>query len=371
MWNEEDIKFMRRAIALSLRGRGRVNPNPMVGAVIARDGEVLAEGWHRAYGGLHAETDALSSCTGDPSGATMYVTLEPCCHQGKQPPCTDAIIRAGIAKVVVGMTDPNPLVAGKGLKILREHGIEVVHGLLEPEIRRLNRVFIKFITERRPWVTLKWAMTMDGRVAASSGDSEWVSCEESRRLVHELRGSNMAIAAGRGTVESDDPMLNCRIEGLRQPLRLVVDSGAALRTGSAIAKSAGSFPAMLAHLPSAPSAKLEALRTLGVRTLECSPDPAGRVDVADMLDRLGALSVDSLLVEGGPGLNWSFVEAGLADEFYIFVAPKFIGGSSAPGPLGGEGLQKMAGALPMEIESVSRSGDDILIHGFSGKCSQE
>ena len=313
MWNNEDIKFMRRAMVLSLRGQGRVNPNPMVGAVIVRDGRVLAEGWHRFYGGLHAETDALSSCTEDVSGATMYVTLEPCCHWGKQPPCTDAIVRANISRVVVGMTDPNPLVAGKGLKILRDHGIAVESGLLEEEIRQLNRVFIKYITEKRPWVVLKWAMTLDGRIAAAGGDSRWVSGEESRHFVHELRGRYMSIAVGSGTAASDDPMLNCRVDGLRQPLRIVISSSGALSPDSAIVATAREFPAMLVHTSAAPSARLEELRGRGVRTLECAPAPDGRVDLRDMLGRLGELQVDSLLVEGGPELNWSFGEAGLAD----------------------------------------------------------
>ena len=371
MWNNEDIKFMRLAMDLSTRGLGRVNPNPMVGAVIVRDGRVLAEGWHRFYGGLHAETDALSSCTEDVSGATMYVTLEPCCHWGKQPPCTDAIVRSHIARVVVGMTDPNPLVSGRGLKILRDHGISVDSGLLEDEIRRLNRVFMKYMTEKRPWVVLKWAMTIDGRVAAAGGDSRWVSGEESRRFVHELRGRYMSIAAGSGTVSSDDPMLNCRVGGLRQPLRIVVSSTGSLSPDSAIAETAREFPAMLVHTSAAPSSRLHELRGKGVRTLECATAPDGRTDLSDMLGRLAEMQVDSLLVEGGPELNWSFVEAGLADEFYIFTAPKIIGGRTAPGAIGGHGFSLMSHALPVEVESVSRCGEDILIHGFPKRCSQE
>lgn len=374
MWTREDIEFMRRAITLAQRGEGAVSPNPMVGAVIVRDGRVLAEGWHRKYGGLHAETDALSSCSADPSGAVMYVTLEPCCHHGKQPPCTDAIIRAGISRVVVGMTDPNPLVAGKGIEILRDSGIEVETGLLESEIRRQNRVFVKFITQHRPWVVLKWAMTLDGKVAAASGDSRWVSGEESRHLVHELRGRCMAVAAGIGTVAADNPMLNCRIEGMRQPLRIAVDSRASISTDSDFVLSAGEFPAMLVHTGAADSAKLLTLRAAGVRTLECPSSPDGHINLSVMLDRLGAEGIDSILVEGGPGLNWSFLDSGLADEFYIFAAPKLVGGMAAPGPVGGAGMQKMSEALPLEIDSVSRCGEDILIHAFpknTGSCLQE
>ena len=364
MWKEDDGKFMEMALRLAERGLGHVNPNPMVGAVIVRDGRVIAEGWHKVYGSLHAETDALSSCSEDPSGATMYVTLEPCCHFGKQPPCTSAIIEAGISRVVVAMSDPNPLVSGHGTEILRKNGIEVLTGLYETEARYLNRVFIRYITERRPWVVLKSAMTLDGHIATSSGDSKWVSGEQSRNLVHEMRGRYMGIMAGKGTVLADDPMLNCRIEGLRQPVRIIADSGASLPCGSAIARTAGEYATIVAHTAAAPDDRLEALHRCGIRTVECSQDAAGMVDLPDLMKKLGEAGIDSLLLEGGAGLNWSMVSSNLVDEFYFFVAPKITGGENAKGPVGGAGVMKMSEAMPVEIESVAQCGQDWIIHGF-------
>lgn len=410
--SDEDIRFMEMALELAARGRGHVGPNPMVGAVIVRDGRVLAGGWHHVCGSLHAERDALSRCNEDPAGATMYVTLEPCCHYGKQPPCTDAIIGAGIARVVMAMEDPNPLVAGHGAAILRDHGIEVVSGVLEAEARHLNRIFIKYIVTRKPWVVLKSAMTLDGRIAARTGDSKWVSGEESRRFVHELRGRYMGIAAGIGTAMADDPMLNCRLEGLRQPVRIIVDSRASLPLDSALVRTAADYRTVVAHTAAAPQERLEALRSHGIELLECpsdvsdnagsawrtgysaacagtssgtaasrdmsvasgqslfsgeavDADRSAKVDLSAMLDRIGAMGIDSLLVEGGSELNWSMVAEGLVDEYYIFVAPKIVGGRDAKGPVGGEGFARMAEAVPVKVESVTPCGADWLVHGFS------
>ena len=370
MCDNEDIKFMQLALALAERGRGHVGPNPMVGAVIVRDGRVLAQGWHHRYGSLHAERDALASCTESAAGATMYVTLEPCCHHGKQPPCTDAIIEAGISRVVMAMTDPNPLVSGHGASILREHGIEVTAGVLEAGARHLNRIFIKYITTHIPWVVMKWAMTLDGRIASVSGDSEWVSGEESRHLGHRLRGSYMGILAGIGTVLADDPMLNCRIDGMRQPVRIIADSFASLPVDSAIVRSAGSYRTVCAHTAAAPAERTGNLRALGVETLECAAED-GHVSMTDLMCRLGAMGLDSVLVEGGGELGWSIVSEGLADEYYVFTAPKIIGGSSAKGPVGGKGFGLMREAAGLWVESVERSGEDILIHGYPEKYRKE
>ena len=364
MRRDEDIHYMKMAVSLAGKGAGHVSPNPMVGAVIVKDGRVISRGWHKVFGGLHAETDALASCTESPAGATMYVTLEPCCHYGKQPPCTSVIIKAGISRVVVGMTDPNPLVGGKGISILREHGIEVSTGLLEKEIRYQNRIFLKYITQRRPWTVLKWAMTLDGRIAAASGDSRWVSCEESRYYVHTLRGRYMGIMAGIGTVLADNPMLNCRTDGMRQPVRIIVDSHASLPEDSAIVRTAGEYRTVLAHTADAMQERLEPLHGCGIETVECAATENGMVDLDDLMSRLGAMGIDSVLVEGGAELDWSLVSAGLADEHYIFVAPKIIGGKAAKGPVGGNGFGKMSDALGLDIESVTTSGEDILIHCF-------
>ena len=374
MWSDDDIRFMSTAINLAERGRGQVNPNPMVGAVIVLDGRMIAGGWHHVYGDLHAERDALVSCSRPIAGATMYVTLEPCCHYGKQPPCTSAIIDAGISRVVVGMTDPNPLVSGKGIELLRNHGIKVDVGLLESRIRYFNRVFVKYISTRTPWVVLKSAVTLDGRTASSSGDSKWVSDEQSRKTVHELRGSYMGVMAGIGTVLADNPMLNCRIEGGHQPVRIIVDSHASLPLDSAIVGSARDYRTVVAHIADAEPERLEALRGRGVETLECAAAD-GRVDVRDLMVRLGKMELDSVLVEGGSELNWSLVKADCVDEYCIFMAPKIVGGRGAKGFVGGEGFSLMSQAAPVIIKSVERSGEDWLIHGFASKhsdiCSQE
>ena len=364
MWSDEDIHYMKTAMALAEKGTGHVSPNPLVGAVIVKGCRIISQGWHKAYGGFHAETDALASCVESPAGATMYVTLEPCCHYGKQPPCTSAIIDAGISRVVVGMTDPNPLVGGKGIAILREHGIEVSTGLLENEIRYQNRIFIKYMTRRRPWTIMKWAMTIDGRIAAASGDSRWISCEESRHYVHTLRGRYMGIMAGIGTVLADNPMLNCRTDGMRQPVRIIVDSHASLPEDSAIVRTSGEYRTVLAHTADAMQERLEPLHGCGIETVECAATENGMVDLDDLMSRLGTMGIDSVLVEGGAELDWSMVSAGLADEYYIFIAPKIIGGKTAKGPVGGNGFGKMSEALELDIESVTTSGKDILIHCF-------
>ena len=365
-WSETDIRYMEEAIALAERGRGFAAPNPVVGCVIVKDGRAIGRGWHRRYGGLHAEREALADCRETPAGATAYVTLEPCCHHGKQPPCTDALLEAGISRVVVGLGDPNPLVCGKGIEILRSHGVTVETGLLEDRIRMQNRVFLKYITRKSPWVTLKVAQTLDGKIATSEGDSRWVTSEASRKQVHRLRGVHSGICVGQGTVKADDPMLDCRLDGFKNPVRILPDSRASLPLGSRIAKSAGSIRTILAHTDAADPAKLENLRALGVETLSCKGMNGG-VDLKDMLLRLGEMRIDSILLEGGEELNGSFVREGLVDEFYVFVAPKILGGRNAKTAVGGEGFPKMAGALDLEIESVSQFGPDLLIHGFP-KC---
>ena len=379
MYSAQDIEYMQRAMELAENGRGFVNPNPLVGAVIVKDGRVIGEGWHRKYGCLHAEREALAACTEDPAGSTMYVTLEPCCHHGKQPPCTDAVIAAGISRVVAGLPDPNPLVAGKGIAMLREHGIEVECGLLEADLRYQNRVFLKYITTGRPWVTMKWAMTLDGRIAASTGDSRWVSSEESRRYAHQLRAWNMAIMAGIGTVRVDDPLLNCRIDGMRSPVRVIADSYASVSLSSQVVRTAHQYRTVVAYSGTPDPSRLAALADAGVEILQVDSGQAGdctqqraadvrKVDMDVLLSCLGKMGMDSVLVEGGAELDWSIVEAGLVDEVYCFIAPKVIGGGTAKGPVGGAGFPKMADAFPLEIESVTRSGPDILVHAFPSDC---
>ena len=362
MVRQEDIEYMRRAIELAERGVGFTNPNPMVGAVIVKGGKVIGEGWHERCGDWHAERNAFKNCTVPAEGATMYVTLEPCCHYGKTPPCTEAIIEHGIARVVVGMEDPNPLVAGKGIALLREAGIEVVCGVEEEALREQNRVFLKYISTKLPWVAMKTAMTLDGKIATRTGDSKWITGAEARAYVHELRHRFMAILVGIGTVVADDPLLNCRIEGrgVRQPIRVVVDSNARLSLDSQLVKTAGEYRTIVAHTRFAPEERVKALRETGVEMLLCK-EKEGLVDVRNLLELLGLSGIDSILLEGGGSLNYTFLSEGLADELYAFIAPKIVGGMNAKTPVEGAGMEKMADAINLELENVLNIGHDVLL----------
>ena len=362
MVRQEDIEYMRRAMELAERGVGFTNPNPMVGAVIVKGGKVIGEGWHERCGEWHAERNAFKNCTVPAEGATMYVTLEPCCHYGKTPPCTEAIIEHGIARVVVGMEDPNPLVAGKGIALLREAGIEVVCGVEEEALREQNRVFLKYISTKLPWVAMKTAMTLDGKIATRTGDSKWITGAEARAYVHELRHRFMAIVVGIGTAVADDPLLNCRIEGrgVRQPIRVVVDSNARLSLDSQLVKTAGEYRTIVAHTRFAPEESVKALREAGVEMLLCK-EKEGLVDVRNLLELLGQSGIDSILLEGGGSLNYTFLAEGLADELYAFIAPKIVGGMNAKTPVEGAGMEKMADAINLELENVLHVGHDVLL----------
>ena len=362
MVRQEDIEYMRRAMELAERGVGFTNPNPMVGAVIVKGGKVIGEGWHERCGEWHAERNAFKNCTVPAEGATMYVTLEPCCHYGKTPPCTEAIIEHGIARVVVGMEDPNPLVAGKGIALLREAGIEVVCGVEEEALREQNRVFLKYISTKLPWVAMKTAMTLDGKIATRTGDSKWITGAEARAYVHELRHRFMAIVVGIGTAVADDPLLNCRIEGrgVRQPIRVVVDSNARLSLDSQLVKTAGENRTIVAHTRFAPEESVKALREAGVEMLLCK-EKEGLVDVRNLLELLGQSGIDSILLEGGGSLNYTFLAEGLADELYAFIAPKIVGGMNAKTPVEGAGMEKMADAINLELENVLNVGHDVLL----------
>ena len=352
---------MALALALAERGAGRTSPNPMVGAVLVKDGAVIGQGWHRRCGGLHAEREALAACTADPAGSTMYVTLEPCCHQGRQPPCTDAILAAGIARVVVGSGDPNPLVAGKGLDILRAHGVRVEVGVLREACDALNRVFFHYIRTRRPYVVLKYAMTLDGKTATSTGASRWITGEEARRRVHEDRSRYAAVLVGVGTALADDPLLTCRVEGGRNPLRVVCDSALRLPLESNLVKTAREVPTVVAAARPDPAGKA-ALESAGCRVWDL-PGPDGRVDLPALLDRLGSEEVDSLVVEGGAAMAGAFLDAGLVQKVQAYIAPKLFGGAGAPSPVGGEGVSLPAEALALEGLAVTRLGRDILLEG--------
>ena len=354
---------MQRAIELARRGAGFVNPNPMVGCVVVKDDVIITEGYHEYYGGFHAERNALTNTTADCTGATLYVTLEPCCHHGKTPPCTDIIIEKGVKKVVVGLLDPNPLVSGKGISILQDAGIEVVTGVEEDKIKELNKVFLKYIKTKRPYVLLKTAMTLDGKIASCTGDSKWITNEKSRELVHKLRSEMMGIVAGIGTVNADNPMLNCRLDcqqSLHQPIRIIVDSKASISTDSRIVKTSCECRTIIAHISSASQENIEKLNSLNVETLLCE-DKDGHVDINDLMLKLGQKGIDSLLLEGGSCLNAAFLQAGCVDEVYAFIAPKIIGGTQSKSPIGGQGIELMKDAITFDKVEIEQIENDILI----------
>ena len=353
---------MRRAIALARKGGGYVHPNPLVGCVVVKDGGIIAEGYHEKYGEFHAERNALTHCQLETKGASLYVTLEPCCHYGKTPPCTEIIIEKGIRKVYVGILDPNPLVAGKGVKILQDAGIEVEVGLCDDEIREMNKVFLKYITTKRPYVIMKTAMTLDGKIAAVTGDSRWVTNERSRRMVHELRSELAGVITGIGTVLADDPMLNVRLEGEHhQPIRIVVDSNLRMPTDSKLVKTAKEYRTIVATTK--PHASLG-----NCDILECKANE-GHVDINDLMTKLGAMGIDSLLLEGGSTLNAAFLEAGCVDEVWAFIAPKIIGGLGAKTPVTGKGIDRMSEAIQLQNIDIQNIDGDILIKGKI--CSRE
>lgn len=354
---------MQRAIELARRGAGFVNPNPMVGCVVVKDDVIITEGYHEYYGGLHAERNALTHTTADCKDATLYVTLEPCCHHGKTPPCTDIIIEKGIKKVVVGLLDPNPLVSGKGISIIQDAGVEVVTGVEVDKIKELNKVFLKYIKTKRPYVLLKTAMTLDGKIASYTGDSKWITNEKSRKLVHKLRSEMMGIVAGIGTVNADDPMLNCRLDcqqSIHQPIRIIVDSKASISLNSQIVKTSCECRTIIAHTNSAPQENIEKLNSLNVETLLCE-EKDGHVDINDLMNKLGQKGIDSLLLEGGSCLNAAFLQAGCVDEVYAFIAPKIIGGTQSKSPIGGQGIELMKDAITFDKVEIEQIENDILI----------
>ena len=357
----KDQDYMRLALETARRGAGWTSPNPMVGAVIVKQGRIIGQGWHARRGGLHAERHALQSCTEDPAGATLYVTLEPCCHQGRQPPCTDAVLQAGIARVVVGSDDPNPLVAGRGIRMLREHGVQVDTGVLREECDRLNPAFFHYIRTGRPYVVMKYAMTLDGKIATRTGASRWVTGEEARRHVHETRHCCRAILAGVGTVLADDPLLTCRLEGGRNPLRVICDSRLRTPLDSRIVRTAGQVDTILATCEEDPG------RTAPYLAAGCQvwslPGKDGRVDLAALMDRLGKAEVDSLLLEGGGTLNWAMLEAGLVHRVQAYLAPKLFGGGDARSPVEGLGVAEPAQGAALRHVTVTPLGADFLLEG--------
>lgn len=355
----KDEIYMELAIELALKGCGRVNPNPLVGAVVVKEGRVIGQGYHARFGGLHAERAALSACTEPPDGADLYVTLEPCCHHGKQPPCTDAILESKIRRVIIGSADPNPLVSGKGTRLLRENGVEIIEGVLRERCDRINRPFFHYIRTGRPYVILKYAMTLDGKIASSTGISRWITGEEARSRVHEDRNRFAAIMAGSGTVLADDPLLTCRMAEGRNPFRIICDTNLRTPEWSQVVSTASRVPTILA------TGCRDASRQIPYLEAGCEvvtlPQKDGHIDLNALMEFLGARGIDSVLLEGGAALNWSALKSGIVNRVQAYLAPKLLGGQNAPSPVGGDGFPSPDKAVRLTAPTLTCLGGDLLL----------
>lgn len=359
---EFDAWHMARALELARRGEGFVEPNPMVGCTIVNGGETVGEGWHQRYGGPHAEIEALRVAGPRARGATAYVTLEPCCHHGKTGPCSQALIAARIARVVVASRDPFAQVAGQGIAELQAAGIAVEVGLLAADARELNAPYLKLVEQGRPWVIAKWAMTLDGKLAARSGDSRWISSEMSRSIVHQIRGRVDGILVGRGTAQHDDPQLTARPPGARVATRIVLDGLASLASTSQLVTTARDVPVMIATTPQATDADLRRLTDAGCEVLVCEGVSSAE-QLNWLLGELGRRRMTNVLVEGGSQVLGSLFDLGQIDEVHAFMAPRLIGGHDAPSPIAGMGLDRMADALALEAPTIEQCGADVYVHG--------
>ncbi|MDE6781272.1 MAG: bifunctional diaminohydroxyphosphoribosylaminopyrimidine deaminase/5-amino-6-(5-phosphoribosylamino)uracil reductase RibD [Ruminococcus sp.] len=358
--NHED--YMQTALDLAEKGMGYTSPNPMVGAVIVKNGEIIGKGYHRKYGELHAERNAFADCHEDCSGADLYVTLEPCCHHGKTPPCTDIIIQKNIKRVFIGSSDPNPKVAGKGVSILREHGIEVIEGVLKDKCDRLNEIFFHYITTKKPFVTMKYAMTMDGKIACRTGKSKWITAETARQYVQYERLRHSAIMVGVGTVIADNPLLTCRLENGRNPVRIICDTNLRTPLDSEIVKTARDIPTIIA-VCSDDTEKISQYENYGCRVMTVR-ESGGHTDLNDLMDKLGADGIDSILIEGGGELNYSALRSGIVNKVQAYIAPKVFGGRDAKTAVCGLGVECPDEAFVLEHTAIRRIGDDFLIESW-------
>ena len=360
---------MARALQLALRGAGHTRPNPMVGAVLVKDGRIIGEGWHKQYGGPHAEVNAFASATEDPEGATLYVSLEPCSHYGKTPPCADLIIRKKVARVVAALEDPNPLVSGRGFRKLRANGIRVTVGVLAEEARHINDVFLTYVTRKRPFVLYKAAMSLDGKIACHTGESQWISSEKSREEVQRLRGILSGIMVGAGTVIADNPRLTCRMEEYENPARIIVDGKLRVPVESRIFHEPGRN-IILTTSETSPEKK-KALENLGVEMIEADSEEPGKVDLKSAMLALGIKGIDGILLEGGPTLAASALEAGIIDAIRFYIAQKIIGGREAPSPFAGTGGAHMNEVVPLTDAVYGTSGDDLWIQAYIQREKKE
>lgn len=364
--DETHIAFMQRALDLARRAKGRTSPNPLVGAVIVKDGKVIGEGYHQKAGTPHAEVHALNAAGEDAKGAILYTNLEPCCHWGRTPPCTEALIHAGIAQVYVAEVDPNPSVAGKGVQRLQNVGTDVHVGILRQEASDLNEVHRKYIQTGNPFVILKTAMSLDGKIATASGESQWITSEASRQRGHEVRDAVDAILVGRGTVARDNPALTTRLQNRegQDATRIVLDSHGRTRPDARIFNAESEAGVIVAVTPEAPTENVNTLEKAGAEVITV-PDAHSKVCFKSLMEILGKREITSLLIEGGSQINASALAAGIVDKVMCFIAPKLIGGQNAPGPIGGVGIQSLTAAVNLQRMRVTPMPEhDILIEGY-------
>lgn len=358
-----DEQYMKRVLHLAEKGIGKTSPNPMVGAVIVKNGEMIGEGFHEKYGQAHAEVNAIRNAVESVEGSTIYVNLEPCSHYGKTPPCVDLIIEKRLERVVIGSLDPNPRVAGRGIKKLENAGIEVTLGLLEEECKKLNEVFMHYITTKHPFVVLKTAMSLDGKIATVLGESKWITGEEARLDVQGLRNRLTAIMVGVNTVITDNPQLTCRLKDGRNPIRIIVDSRLRIPHDSWVLKNQVENQTIIATTELAPKVALNQLEGMGAKIMICNKKN-DQVDLHDLMSRLGALNIDSILLEGGSTLNDSALANGIVHKMITYVAPMIIGGATSKTPVGGMGIATLDQAYPLNIDSMERVGYDMKITAY-------
>lgn len=358
----DDEQYMQRALDLSVNGLGHTRPNPMVGAVLVKDGRIIGEGWHEHFGGPHAEVNAFAACSEDPEGATLYVTLEPCAHYGKTPPCCDLVISKKVARVVCAMEDPNPLVAGKGIQKMREAGISVTTGVLELEARKVNEVFLKYITEKKPFVLYKAAMSFDGKTACHTGESQWISTKVSREQSHILRGAYAGIMVGAGTVAIDNPKLTARFAGFNDPARIIVDGKLSVSPEANVFKLPGRV--IVITTTAASEEKKKVLQDMGVEIIISDGDTPDEVDLSAAMTGLGLKGIDSILLEGGATLAASAFKADIVDKIRIYMGPMIIGGKEAPGLIGGQGAAHLSEAVVLKDIHTELSGADLVVEAY-------
>lgn len=362
-WKEAVVKdkeyYMKLALELAKKGGGMVNPNPQVGAIIVKNDKIIGEGYHEQYGQAHAERSALSSCIESPQGADMYVTLEPCAHQGRQPPCFKAIIDNKIKRVIIGSLDPNPLVSGKGLSQLKKAGIEVIGPVLEKECKEINQIFYHFITHQTPFVMMKYAMTLDGKISTVAGKSKWITGEKAREKVHMDRARFMGIMVGVGTVIADNPKLTNRGTSLKNPIRIICDTGLRTPIESEVVATAHEFQTIIATSVKDLKAHQPYI-SKGCKIITVSKKK-GRLNLKELMKKLGDELIDSIILEGGASLNASALEEGIVHKIQAYIAPKIFGGSTAKTPVGGEGITFPEQATQFKITSITQFGEDILL----------